>query len=652
MAIQDEVFYFYGTAGVDGVLQKAKGKGLDDLTLGSNISTTKHINLADRWLGDLSVFTRIKDAIAKAAGGQAVTIEVELPSTDETAANESSAEKSKHLKLTLSPVAESGVTKEIEFAALDISAQMRETEFYRNRSEQLFFAAETAEIGLFFWDLNKEELFTTPRFNELYGLGPDEIMTRDKFSRVVHPEDIGLVNDTIRRSHSNFGECNTEYRVTVNGEQRWIWIRGKTFPGTENTAAFTMGSGRDITESKTAEKEITKLLAVEKKYRDEVEQAVRAKDNFIAIISHELRAPLNSILGWVKILLTKDVSDETRTSALETIERSARVQAKLIGDLVDSSKIISGKLNLEFHPVRVPEAIGYVVESQKPVAEAKNIRLQYTCDDESITVHADLARLQQIFTNLLTNAIKFTPEGGRVTVDCEQIGDEVSISVEDTGKGIAPEELPHIFERYFQGRVSDSVDKSGLGLGLSIVSSLVRQHGGSVRAESRGIGAGAKFIVTLPALTVSREVEDEQKTRAELSEEPLQDMRILLIEDNDDSREVLQIFFEQRGAKVAPASSVAEALFHLYSDRNLPHVVVSDISMPGEDGFSFIRKLRSLPSTRGGSIPAIALTALVSAENERKLLAAGFQYHHPKPFEADRLIDEILACSRANGKVI
>jgi PAS domain S-box-containing protein len=645
MAINDEVFYLYGTLDSQGFLTELKGQGIADIDFSLNASGSARLTLADLGKGySLHAVdnSSIKEAVEKAAAGRTVSINAELVAPG---AASPGGDKPRRLKLTLMPVTgNASVAREISFAALDVTDYLEEIKFYKDRSEQLFFAAETAGIGLFFWHLNKDDIFTTPRFNELYGLASDEVMTREKFARVIHPEDMKLVNDTILKSHNDFGECNTEYRVILDGKIRWIWIRGRTFPGTENSPAFTMGSGRDITEWKDSDQAVTKLLRSEQQARDEVEQANRAKDHFIAMVSHELRAPLNSILGWVKILLTKAVDEETRMNALETIERSARVQAKLIGDLVDSSKIISGKLSLEFHPVNLPDVLSYVVESQKPAAQAKNIRLSYSDGDGTIKVKADLGRLQQIFTNLLANAVKFTPDGGKIAVGMEKNGDDVRISVEDTGKGIGAEELPHIFESYFQGRIGESTDKSGLGLGLSIVSSLVRQHGGTIVAESRGAGYGAKFVVTLPVLAAADDIDEprDEDGRPELSEEPLEKLRILLVEDNDDSREVLQIFFEQRGAEVAAMSSVAEAMKDIHSNKNLPDVIVSDISMPDEDGYSLIRKIRSLPAKKGGNIPAIALTALVSRDDATNLLASGFQFHHPKPFESERLIKEIL----------
>ncbi len=621
MASHDQGFYLNGTLEPGGAIKELNGQGLTESKLNSeNLTGKEFFSLA----GDAAERRSLKEAIENAAGGQASSAEAGFPLNSENA---------KRLKFTFTPInSENGEVKGIFFTAQDISIYDAKKNVYENRSEQLLLAAETAAVGLFFWDLTKDYLVTTPAFNKLYGIAADETMTREKFSLAIHPDDLSLVNETIQRAHSEFTECSVDYRVIIEGKICWLGVRAKTFTGTENSSAFTLGSVTDLTATKLSADEATQLLAAEQQARD------LAKDHFIAMVSHELRAPLNSILGWVRILLTKELDEETRANALETIERSARVQAKLIGDLVDSSKIISGKLNLEFHPVNLPDAVAYVVESQKPAAQAKDIELNYIFEEE-LMVNADLNRLQQIFVNLLTNAIKFTPSEGMVNVFIEKEPDNVRISIEDTGKGIRVEELPHIFESYYQGRVSESGDKSGLGLGLSIVSSLVRQHGGTVKAESRGIGQGAKFVVTFPLLNKTFEV-PKREEHFEFPEEPLEKLRILLVEDNDDSREVLQIFFEQRGAQVAATSSVAEAMDNLSGGGALPDVIVSDISMPDEDGYSFIHRVRNSPGIQ--NIPAIALTALVSAEDERKLLASGYQYHHPKPFESERLIKEIL----------
>ena len=374
MAIYDEVFYFYGRLDERGVLLELRGEAFRNAPEGASQYLGYEFHHIDFWhfsQGDPHISVPrtpeiIKDAVKETLSGNTVAVETDfyLP-----------AGQAEKIKLVLAPVQdeENGKT-EVFFSALNITPYLNETAFYKERSEQLLYAAETAEIGLFFWDHAKEDLFTTPKFNEFYGLASDDIMTREKFARVIHPDDVELVDQTIHRSHEEFSECNVEYRVILENEIRWIWIRGKSFPGGEDDhSAFTMGSGRDITERKLADQKISELFSSEKRARDAIEKANWAKDQFIAMVAHELRAPLNSILGWVKILLTKEIEEDARINALETIERSARVQAKLISDLVDSSRIISGKLNLEFHPVDIQQALAFVIEAQKPLAESKNI---------------------------------------------------------------------------------------------------------------------------------------------------------------------------------------------------------------------------------------------------------------------------------------
>jgi signal transduction histidine kinase len=638
MAIYNEVLYFYGTLDQQGVLRNIWGEIFANAPAARDGALGNYLYSAPFWsAGDLSGgegSTMIGDAVSDTLSGKVVSIETDFFFL---------GEPQKILLNFIPRYGQEGTVSEVFFFAVNVRSYMSETAYYKERSEQLLFAAETAEIGLFFWDLSKDEIFTTPKFNDLYGLAPDEIMTREKFTRVIHPADVGLVNDTIARSHINYGECTTEYRVVPDDTERWIWIRGKTFPATEHSPSYTMGSGLDITSRKHSDKRFDDLLASEKEARDEVESANQAKDQFIATVGHELRAPLNAILGWVKILQSKDLNAAATASALETIERSARVQAKLINDLVDSSKIISGKLNLEFHPVTLSNALNFVVEAQRPLAEAKNISLDMNDADENLSVNADLGRLQQIFTNLVANAIKFTSDGGRISVGVKRDGRMVAVRVSDTGKGIEQAELPHIFERFFQAKFSKTADKSGLGLGLSIVAALVKQHGGTVTAESDGADTGSVFTVRFPLAEEQQvAVEERNGDKHDLSSEPLKDLLILLVEDNDDSREVLEIFLNQMGAQVLSADSAANAMDSLNSNGRLPHLILSDISMPDEDGYSLMARIRKLPATKGGSMPAIALTAFASPDDKKRSLESGFQIHHVKPFEPTVLITEIL----------
>jgi CheY-like chemotaxis protein len=407
-----------------------------------------------------------------------------------------------------------------------------------------------------------------------------------------------------------------------------------------------MGVIRKITEQKIAEEDLSRVYDREKRARDEAEEANRAKDFFLAFVSHELRSPLNAILGWSKILLSKKVDEETQTNALETIERSARAQAQLINDLVDSARITSGKLRLEFHPVNLYEILKTAFHSQKPSAEGKNINLQFQSESEEVPVFADAGRLQQVFNNLISNALKFTPENGTIFVGAETTQDFAKVTIRDNGQGISPESLPNIFRQFSQGNENDLRDKGGLGLGLSIVKILVEKHNGTVQADSAGIGQGSTFTVLLPLIKVNQlESENEEDSDTEPgSEKPLRKIKILLVEDDDDSREVLGLFLEQCGARVQTAESTKTAMNLLENSVNdLPDVIISDLAMPDEDGYSFISRIRKLPQQNGGDISAIALSAFATKENKDKAFELGFQKYNTKPFEPDLLIEEILS---------
>jgi CheY-like chemotaxis protein len=350
-------------------------------------------------------------------------------------------------------------------------------------------------------------------------------------------------------------------------------------------------------------------------------------------------------MGWSKILLTKKVDEETQTNALETIERSARAQAQLINDLVDSARITSGKLRLEFHPANLYEIVKTVYHSQKPTAESKNIDLQFKFDGEEIPVFADAGRLQQVFNNLISNALKFTPAGGEILISAQTVKDWAKITVKDNGRGINPESLPNIFRQFSQGNESGLPDKGGLGLGLSIVKILVEKHNGTVQAESGGIGQGSSFTVSLPLFKANQTTSDDRDSEMERGDEkPLRKIKILLVEDDDDSREVLALFLEQCGAEVKTAESTKSAMRLMENSANdLPDVIISDLAMPDEDGYSFISRIRKLPRSNGGNISAIALSAFATNENKQKAFELGFQKYNTKPFEPDLLVQEILS---------
>jgi signal transduction histidine kinase len=378
--------------------------------------------------------------------------------------------------------------------------------------------------------------------------------------------------------------------------------------------------------------------------RRDAERANQLKDEFLAILSHELRTPLNAITGWAHMLLNGGLDPKTQHKALETINRNALLEARLISDLLDISRIVSGRLRLELRPVSLSSVVQAALDSVRPQAEAKQVHLKLA-KGELEPVAGDSARLQQVVSNLLANAIKFTPANGHVHVQLEQVGDQAELMIQDDGPGISPEFLPHIFERFRQGDTSTTRMHQGLGLGLTIVRRLAEMHGGSVQAMNREDRPGAIFKVILPTAGSSARTATEpgkspaalvQAAVSPLPATSLKGIRALVVDDEPDAREVVAALLEQCGAEVLVSDSVPQAL--VVFEREGPQVVVADIEMPGEDGYSLIRKIRSLPSSRGGRTPAIALTAHASPSDRVRLLDAGFEVHVPKPVQPAELI--------------
>ncbi|MFL6337165.1 MAG: PAS domain S-box protein [Pyrinomonadaceae bacterium] len=380
----------------------------------------------------------------------------------------------------------------------------------------------------------------------------------------------------------------------------------------------------------------------ERLYR-EAQESSRLKDEFLATVSHELRTPLTAILGWAHMLRTGQFNDESARRAFETVERNARAQAQLIDDLLDVSRIVTGKLRIDVRPVDPNTFIEAAVEAVRPAAEAKGVRLQKVLDTGTVSVSGDPVRLQQVVWNLLSNAIKFTPRGGRVQVRLERVNSHVEVAVSDDGAGIPPDFLPHVFDRFRQADQKTTRQHGGMGLGLAIVRHLVELHGGTVRAESGGEGQGATFTVLLPVAPVYHSDEEGARVHpAARSTLPtfelfdrLDGLKVLVVDDEPDTREMLKAGLGQCGAEVWVAASAAEALEAI--EQAPPDLIISDIGMPGEDGYEMMRRIRRLPAEAGGRVPAIALTAYARVEDRMHALRAGYQMHVPKPVELAEL---------------
>ncbi len=392
------------------------------------------------------------------------------------------------------------------------------------------------------------------------------------------------------------------------------------------------------------ETERGQMMERERRARDLAEAVNRDKDEFIAVVSHELRAPLNAILGWARILKIGKYNAKTFEHAVDVIERSARTQQRLIEDLLDTARVIRGKLRLETKPVDLARVIEASADSVHPAVEAKGIDLKLKLKGKNNVITGDADRLQQVVWNLLSNAVKFTPEGGQVEAQLERADPYLQIIVRDSGKGISRDFLPYIFDRFQQADLASRRRHSGLGLGLALVRHLVELHGGTVEADSAGEGQGSTFIVRLPLPAIRQRVDEKKQSARDksvaISSYSLDGIRTLVVDDDPDARDLVATLLRQYGAHVTTAASASEALVCITSSdsSNRAEILVSDIGMPEEDGYSLIESIRRLAPEDGGSIPAIALTAYGRASDRIRALSAGFQTHMPKPVEPAELV--------------
>jgi PAS domain S-box-containing protein len=417
---------------------------------------------------------------------------------------------------------------------------------------------------------------------------------------------------------------------SAEGVFRWFLTRVNPLRDSQGRIVRWFGTNTDVDE--------------QRRTAEELREANRLKDEFLATVSHELRTPLTAILGWAHLLRTRQLDEKSAGNALETIERNARAQSQLIDDLLDVSRIITGNLRLDVRQIDPGSFIESAIEALRPAAEAKSVRIQKVMDTGVLSVAGDPARLQQVVWNLLANAIKFTPKGGRIQVRLERINSHIEIAVSDTGAGIKPEFLPYVFERFRQADQKSTRQHGGLGLGLAIVRHLVELHGGTVQADSQGEGQGATFVVHLPVVPVYQKEHLAARVHPAARDtlasydcpERLDGLKVLVVDDEIDTRELFRVGLSQCGAEIRTAGSAQEALEAL--EETLPDLLISDIGMPGEDGYELIRKVRALPAERGGKIPAIALTAYARTEDRLRALRAGYQMHISKPVELAELV--------------
>lgn len=564
------------------------------------------------------------------------------------------------------------------------------------QSEERFRSLSTCSpVGIFETDTEGDCKYTNPRYQAICGLKAAESLEK-KWLESVYIEDKERAIASWSAYICEGREYSEEFRFqAAHSNIRWVQVRSSPMLSSQGELLGYVGTLEDITERKQAE-EVRAQVIREQTARQEAEAANRMKDEFLAVLSHELRTPLTSMLGWSKILRTKKLDEKATSRALEAIERNAISQMQLIEDILDVSRIIRGQLRLNVSAVNLLSVMEAALEAVRPLAEPKDIKLNTVLDTSIGSVYGDPARLQQIVWNLLTNAIKFTPKGGRVEVrlstyfgfsisdfgleaDGENLDssntDEsnnlksvlessddleptfilskksqniksqyAQIQVIDTGIGISAEFLPKVFERFRQADSTTTRSHNGLGLGLAIVRHLVELHKGTIFAQSLGSGQGATFTVRLPLLQDNRGGRTSREATGETSSSvpstPLAGLRVLVVDDEADTRNFLSFMFEEYGAFATAVGSVDEALAVL--EQAKPDILISDIGMSEQDGYTLIRKLRSLEQERGGRIPAIALTAYTREEDRLEALRAGFQQHLSKPIDPNKLIAAVV----------
>ncbi|TAF07869.1 MAG: hybrid sensor histidine kinase/response regulator [Nostocales cyanobacterium] len=457
----------------------------------------------------------------------------------------------------------------------------------------------------------------------------------------LHPDDVETAAKVWSNAVVNGTVYENEYRFkrATDGSYRWQLARGLPLKDEQGCAVKWFGTCTDIDEQKQILQERAHLLQLEQTARAKAETANRIKDEFLAILSHELRTPLNAILGWSQLLLTHNFDQAKTSKALATIERNAKLQVQLIEDLLDTSRILQGKLTLKITNINLPSTVLSALDTMRLALEAKSIQVNTIFEPNVGIILGDSTRLQQVVWNLLSNAVKFTPKGGKIEIQIRQTDGYAQIIVSDTGKGINPEFLPYAFD-YFQQADSSSVRKfGGLGLGLAIVRNIVEMHGGIVKAESPGEGKGATFSVSLPLRQdQSLSMPDGENHSSFLKSKslPLAGVKVLIVDDDTDSRDFVVFLLEQEGAEACAVASAFEALQVFIQAK--PDVLVSDISMPDMDGYMLIRHVRTLTSEVGGQIPAIALTAYARDYDQQQALQAGYQIHLSKPLNAEKLV--------------
>ena len=517
----------------------------------------------------------------------------------------------------------------------------REREALALRKDELESVLAVGRLGFCRLDEGTRALSANSQFKADFGWPPDAEITWVELEERIQRADRQKLAEAVEAAFTNAAEVDVIVRTRPNGRDRqWITMRGRTV-NSGNGAAHLILTSRNVSLARRAavgrQRARASLFEQERKLREAAEAANRAKDEFLSVISHELRSPLNAILGWNRILTLKRREDPEVASITPRIEQSAKAQLKMVNDLLDLGRVGTGKLRVEPRPTQLARVVSLALDSARPATVAKGIALSADVTPGAGQLRGDPDRLQQVVGNLLSNAVKFTSSGGRITVSLRDVEGYSELVVSDTGQGIAPELLPHIFDRFRQGDSSSTRQSGGLGLGLTLVREIVALHGGSVSASSAGTGAGASFVVRLPATPAwPMESDRSAKTDRDVLSPSLDGLSILVVDDEMDARTVVAETLRLEGAQVTVTDSAGSAFQHLQAIGAHFDILVTDIGMPEEDGYSLVRKLRSLKV--GRRILAIAVTGYASRGDVAAAIEAGFDLHVPKPVDFDTFV--------------
>lgn len=622
--ILDSLMIFAGIIATDGEIIELNQTALNSVSLPPEEILHQKFCETYWWSYAPETKAQIKEAIERAAKGECVRYDIVARVAE-----------NKFILVDFSLVPVFNAEGQIEYlipSAIDVSDREASKQALKESEDELRLITEVIPQQIWTALPSGEIDYINQRWEEFTGISLQRIQELG-WEVIVHPEDLAKVKETWAEAVEYGNKYNTEARLRgSDGQYRWFLGRARPLRNKKGKIIKWYGTNTDINPIKELEEKL-------RQQAEDLTKANRLKDEFLAIVSHELRTPLNPILGWSQLLNTGKLDTEKTAVGLETIERNAKLQAQLIDDLLDVSRILRGKLNLNATPLNLEFIIKSALATVELSAEAKSIQIETHFEANIGHVSGDAGRLQQIVWNLIANAIKFTPEGGKITITLERIVNKAQIQVQDTGQGIESDFLPYVFDRFRQAESATTRKFGGLGLGLAIVRHLTELHGGTVAVTSPGKNQGATFSVQLPLMNIPAiEQPDNNPINQIVQPDRFRGIHVLAIDDEPDSRDLLTFVLEQEGAEVTPVASAKAALEAL--EKSIPHLIISDIGMPGMDGYALMSQIRNLPQCQ--NLPAIALTAYAGEIDRQRSLDVGFQKHISKPINISELIEIIM----------